>query len=175
MDLTDPTTAALLAADALEKAGVRHALYGGLLLAAYGEPRETRDVGIAVVDAGAKQAAAALEALGVAIAPGFEAVVFGGLNTLDLVRPRSERYRPEALDRAIRAPLRDRHISVLAPEDFVLFKLLSTRDLDLEDVRSVLRRSGRHVDRDLIEREVGRLAVEISDHDVQGRWRKTCA
>lgn len=98
-----------------------------------------------------------------------------GLNTLGPVRPRSERYRPEALDRAIRAPLRNRHISVLAPEDFVLFKLLSTRDLDLEDVRSVLRRSGRHVDRDLIEREVGMLAMEISDHDVSGWWRQTRA
>jgi len=53
VDLTDPTTAAFLAADALEKAGVRHALYGALLLAAYGEPRETGDVDIAVVDAGA--------------------------------------------------------------------------------------------------------------------------
>lgn len=57
----------------------------------------------------------------------------------------------------------------------MLFKLLSTRDLDLEDVRSVLRRSGRHVDRDLVEREVGILAIEISDHDVRGRWRQACA
>ena len=50
MDLNDPTTVALLAADAFEAAGFEYALYGGLLTAAYGEPRETRDADLAVID-----------------------------------------------------------------------------------------------------------------------------
>lgn len=50
VDLTDPTTVALLAPDAFQTAGHRYALNGGRLTAAYGEPRETRDAGLAVVD-----------------------------------------------------------------------------------------------------------------------------
>lgn len=186
MDLTDPTTAALLVAEALEQAGTRHALCGGLLLAAYGEPRETRDVDVAVATARAADAASALRALGVSTAAGFDGVVFGGLevdrltllggdedlglNTLDLVRPRSARYRSIALDRSMRAPLRDRELSVLTPEDFVLFKLLSSRDRDLADADSVLKRGGQRVDLRLIDREVEVLAGEITDHDIAGRW-----
>ena len=44
----DPIALALAIAEALQGRGVPHALYGGLLLAAYGEARETRGVDIAV-------------------------------------------------------------------------------------------------------------------------------
>ena len=184
MDLKDPTTAALLAADALEKAKLRHALYGGLLLAAYGEPRETRDVDLAVVDLGTQAARDALARAGIDAEVSFEETRFGGLlvarlmllggeatlglNTVDLVRPRSARYAEAALGRAVSAPLRDRTVRVLTPEDFVLFKLLSTRDRDLDDAVSVKRR-GEALDEDLIRREVAALAREIPDFDVRRR------
>jgi hypothetical protein len=63
-----------------------------------------------------------------------------GLNTLGLVRPRSARHAEAAMGRSIGAPLRDRNVQVLTPEDFVLFKLLSTRERDLDDAISVVRR-----------------------------------
>lgn len=47
MDLNDPTTVALLTAEALDSAGFEYALYGGLLTAVYGEPRETWDADVA--------------------------------------------------------------------------------------------------------------------------------
>ena len=146
---------------------------------------------MAVVEAGAKEASAALEARGIETQPGFEAVVFGGLevdqltllggdrdvglNTLDLVRPRSARYRSEAAGRSIRAPLRDRQVRVLAPEDFVLFKLLSNRVRDVEDARSVLRRIEDRLDLALVQREVRALAAEIPDHDIRRRWTESSA
>jgi hypothetical protein len=148
-------------------------------------------VDVAVVDAGAGEASAALEALGVRTATGFEGVVFGGLevdrltilggdrdtglNTLDLVRPRSARYRSEAAGRSLRAPLRGREVSVLGPEDFVLFKLLSSRARDVEDARSVIRRNGDRLDRALLEREVARLSIEIPEHDTRARWAEASA
>lgn len=186
MDLTDPTTAALVAVAAAERTGRGYALYGGLLLAAYGEPRETRDVDLAVTSLDATAIRAALEALGVRTGANFEGMPFGGLlldrvnvlgsdddlglNTIDLVRPASDRYANEALDRSIEAPLRDRTVRVLAPEDFVLFKLLSTRDRDLEDAASVLRRSVEQVDRGEIGREVERLAGELPAVEIRDRW-----
>ena len=186
MDLTDPTTAALVAAEAAERTGRGYALYGGLLLAAYGEPRETRDVDLAVTSLDATAIRAALEALGVRTDANFEGLNFGGLvldrvnviggdddlglNTIDLVRPASDRYAGEALDRSIEAPLRDRTVRVLSPEDFVLFKLLSTRDRDLEDAASVLRRNGDRVDREALDGEVERLAGELPAVEIRDRW-----
>ncbi len=188
MDLTDPTATALVAVAAAERTGRGYALYGGLLLAAYGELRETRDVGLAVTSLDAAAIRAALEEMRVPTSPNFEGMTFGGLrldrvnviggdddlglNTIDLVRPASDRYAEEALDRAIEAPLRDRMVRVLSPEDFVLFKLLSTRERDLEDAASVLRRAAGKVDRDFLDREVERLADELPAVEIRVRWNR---
>jgi hypothetical protein len=89
---------------------------------------------------------------------------------LDLVVPRSPRYRAAALDRSVTAPLRGGTIHALSADDFVIFKALATRDRDLDDATSVLRRSGELLDVGLIETEVGLLAAEIPDCDVRARW-----
>lgn len=186
MNLDDPVATALLVAEALERAGGRYALFGGLLLAAYGEPRETHDADIAVVDLSADAVRQALGGAGVEGLVAFDDMTFGGLsigrvtlvggdehvglNVVDLVRPRSARYRSVAMDRAVRVPLRHRMIQALAIEDFVIFKLLATRPRDLDDAASVLHRSADLLDIVLIEREVERLALEIPDWDVRGRW-----
>jgi len=187
VNLNDPVETALLAAEALERAGQPYALFGGLLLAAYGEPRETRDADIAVVDLTADAARQALDASGVHGLVSFENVTFGGLsvgrvallggdahvglNVLDLVRPRSARYRAAAMRRSVRVPLRDRTIQALTADDFVIFKALANRDRDLEDAASVLRRSGDLLDVSLIEGEIEGLSAEISDWDVRARWK----
>lgn len=104
MDLDDPVAVALLAADALEHACLAYALYGGLALAAYGEPRETRDADVAVLEPGTRGLVEALAVAGVSATVAFEDAVFGGLlvgrvtvlgakddtglNTIDLVRAR---------------------------------------------------------------------------------------
>lgn len=188
VDLSDPTSAALVAVEAAERIGAEYALYGGLLLAAYGEPRETRDVDLAVAALGADAMRSSLTELGYSVAPNFEGVVFGGLvvdritllgseddtglNTLDLVRPRSPRLAREALERAPVGPLRNRKIRVLSPEDFVLFKLLSTRDRDLTDARSVIKRSRADIDLDWIEREARSLAAELPGLGIPERLEK---
>jgi hypothetical protein len=186
MDLHDPVATALLVAETLEQANQRYALFGGLLMAAYGEPRETRDADIAVVDLTAETARKILESTGVQCSVAFDGVTFGGLsigrvtligdnehtglNVLDLVRPRGSRYGTAAMDRSVRVPLRKRSIYALTAEDFVIFKALATRERDLDDAASVLRRSHDLLDFDSIEREVTAIATEIPDWDVCGRW-----
>jgi predicted nucleotidyltransferase len=184
----DPVSTALLVAEALERAGCRYALMGGLLMAAYGEPCETRDADIAVVDLTVDRAREILEGAGlevvVAIRDG--GVTFGGLsggrltliggdehlglNVLDIVRTRSARYNAAAMSRSVRVPLRGAAIQALSTEDFVVFKALATRDRDLDDAASVLRRSGEVIDLALIDREVDLLSDEIPDFDVRGHW-----
>ena len=188
MNLDDPTTVALLATEALSRAGIEHALYGGLVLAAYGAARETRDADLAVAGASVADAARSLETGGLHTAVAFERVRFGGLwvsritllggadasglNTLDLVEPCNIEYARRALSRALGSTLRDHPIRLLTPEDFVVFKVLSTRELDLDDARSVLVSLGAEIDRGRIESEIATLERETPDHPISERWRR---
>jgi hypothetical protein len=91
---------------------------------------------------------------------------------VDLVQPASERYASLAISRALAAPLRYREITLLAPEDVVVFKVLSTRERDLEDAVAILHQLRGQLAFEAIEPEIDRLAAEIPKHDVRGRWRR---
>ena len=185
LDLDDPTAIALAIFRALSDRGIEAALYGGLALAAYGEPRETRDADFAVEALAGDVAAKALTSIGVRPVLALDRARFGGLlisritlaegggraglNVVDFIEPRSTRFAAGALERAVIGALRGVPIRVLSPEDFVLFKLLSTRDRDLEDAGTVLRAADLPFDRSFIDAEAVRLAAEIPDHDVVGR------
>jgi hypothetical protein len=184
IDLNDPTALALLASSSLAEAGIEHALYGGLLLASFGEPRETRDADLAVNVPGSVAMREALSARGLVAVTTFEDVRFGGLllsrvtvfgggavglNTVDLVRPASDRYAREVQVRAINVTLREQAIRVVTPEDFVLLKLLSTRERDLDDAASVLRRGGARLDLNQVVHGAGTLAIENPGHPVLAR------
>lgn len=73
------------------------------------------------------------------------------------------------------APSTPSAIRVVTPEDFVLLKLLSTRERDLEDARTVVAALPDVLDRALLDREVALLAAEIPDHDVAGRATRVLA
>ena len=134
MDLDDPIALALAIAEALRAEELPHALYGGLLLAAYGEARETRDVDVAMAHADAASVVGMLGVrLGLRTIPAFDRRVFGGLfvsritlvegdelNTLDIVEPRDAAYATRALGRALESSLRSRPIRVLTTDDFVI-------------------------------------------------------
>ena len=185
LDLDDPTAVALAIFSTFSARRIEAALYGGLALAAYGEARETRDADFAVAGLGGAAAAEALATIGVQPILALDRVCFGGLllsrimlaegggrtglNVLDLVEPRSARFARAALDRAVTGSLRGTAIRVLSPEDFVLFKLLSTRDRDLEDAVTVLRAPDLPLDQSFVDAEAVMLAAEIPDHDVTGR------
>jgi hypothetical protein len=158
LDLADPTAVALAIFRALQASRIEAALYGGLALAAYGEPRETRDADFAVAGVGGPEAIRALAGAGLNPILTFDRVRFGGnlvsrialvegggaggLNVAGLVEPRSSRFARWALQRAVTGSLRGTSIRVLSPEDFILFKVLSTRERDLEDAATVLRSLG---------------------------------
>lgn len=188
LDLADPIAVLLAAADALGNAGFEIAAYGGLALAAYGTPRETKDADLAVVTASGAEAAAALAAAGIESLVAFDRARFGGnrvtrltllpeagaadLNTVDLVEPISPRYARGVLARAYQGMLRDKPLRIVTPEDFVLMKVLSTRDRDLEDAAAVLTTLVDRVDWAFMDDEVEALSSEIDGHDVAERYRR---
>lgn len=186
MDLSDPTTATLLAARAILASGQQGAVYGGLALAVWGEPRETRDADFAVSLADLDGIIGSLAAAGMQPNVSFRSVVFGGnaitrvqilgpgdipgFNVVDFVEPRSPRYAAEVLGRAIEGSVRGERIRIVSPEDFVVLKVLSTRDRDLEDAASVIRKLRDRLDLELIARELDSLRGEIPDHPSESRW-----
>jgi hypothetical protein len=185
LDLDDPTAVALAVFRTFTARRIEAALYGGLALAAYGEPRETRDADFAVVGLSGYVAVEAVATIGVRPSLALDRARFGGLlisritlaggggrtglNVLDLAEPRSARFAAAALERAVTGSLRGIAIRVLSPEDFVLFKLLSTRERDLEDAATLRRAEGLSLDRSFIDAEAERLAAEIPDHDIRTR------
>jgi hypothetical protein len=184
LDLSDPIALLLAAHEALSAAGLVGATYGGLALAAYGVARETRDADLAVAGVTLTQAVDAFLAAGHDVTPVFDGVQFGGnvisrmavigggdLNTVDLVTPRSPRFARAVLDRALTGTLATRPILVVSPEDFVLLKLLSTRDRDLEDAAGVIRALDDQLDRAVVEDELTQLLTEITDHPLALRAR----
>ena len=188
LDLADPIAVLLAAADALGKAGIEVAAFGGLALAAYGTPRETRDADLAVVSGAGADAAAALAAVGIESLVAFDRVRFGGnritrvtlvpavgapdLNTVDLVEPLSPRYARDVLTRSFAGVLRGQPLRIVTPEDFVIMKLLSTRQRDLDDAVAVLAALSSRLDVAFLDGEVASLAVEIADQPVADRYQQ---
>jgi hypothetical protein len=183
IDLDDPIALMLVAAAALERTGAECAAYGGLVLGMYGEPRETRDADFAVMGVDVERARLALSDLGVDVVIAFSNVRFGGcdvsrlslvggsqVNTVDLVTPRSSRFARSVLRRAVTGSLRDREIRATSPEDFVILKVLATRERDLEDAYSVIEAQRARLDEALIRAEINQLIDEIPDHDIRGRF-----
>ena len=175
----------LASAGALERSGVSCAAYGGLALAMYGEPRETRDADFAVAGVDAERACLALAEFGVDVVIDFAKVPLGGcdvsrlslvggsqVNTLDLVTPRSPRFAENVLRRAVTGTLRGQEIRATSAEDFVILKVLATRHRDLEDARSVLATQRARLDHALLRTEIEHLIEEIPDHDIRERFAK---
>jgi len=185
IDLDDPIALMLVAAAALERSGAECAAYGGLALGMYGEPRETRDADFAVTGVDVERARLALADLGVEVVIAFSNIRFGGcdvsrlslvggsqINTVDLVTPRSPRFAGNVFRRAVTGSLRGHEIRATSPEDFVILKVLATRERDLEDARSVIVTQRTRLDQALIRMEIEQLIEEIPDHDIRGRFAR---
>ncbi|HUH00634.1 MAG TPA: hypothetical protein VML75_01490 [Kofleriaceae bacterium] len=131
------------------------------------------------------QVAEALGRTGIATAVAFEGIRFGGnlvsrvtliggdaVNTVDLVESRSPGYAQRAWERSMEGELRGTSLRVLAPEDFVLFKVASTRERDLEDAATVIRNLGTQLDHALVGAEAAALEDELPDAEIAARWTR---
>ena len=78
IDLNDPISVPLATFEALERSQIPTALYGGLALAVYGEPRETKDADLAVAGVEARRAENLLRAAGFDVLLAFDRMQFGG-------------------------------------------------------------------------------------------------
>jgi hypothetical protein len=141
----------------LAEAGIASAVIGGLAVAVWGEPRLTRDADVKV-SLQREQASVLLDLL----SPGYTFLSdkpeqtlrrMGFLFVKDVTGLRLDllladtSFDIQAIQRAHSVDIQpDLTITVCTPEDLVLYKMISTRPRDREDVQGVVRRQGEALD-----------------------------
>ena len=172
--MPDEQTAFLeLLAERLGSLGVPYMLTGSVALTVYAEPRMTRDIDL-VVDLGPGQVDAFVgaftgdcyvdrESVAEAVAQRdmFNVIHGEWILKADFVVRKDEPYRIEELARRRAVPFGRVTLSVVAPEDLLLSKLVwgrSGSEVQLRDVQSLLR-SGVEMDADYVAKWAERLGV----------------
>ena len=141
---------------ALSQAGIESMVIGGLAIALWGEPRLTRDVDLKVLI----QRDRAKELLS-ALPDGYSCLADQPEETLrrvgflfvqdatgvriDLLLAETE-FDLQALGRKQQFSMMEELINVCSPEDLIIYKLVSTRARDHEDVRGIIRRQQNKLD-----------------------------
>ncbi len=152
--MSDPRAVFLAAHDAAAEGPFDVLLYGGMAAALWGEPRYTQDVDLVVflperhaykyMRAAAKHGFAVDEDLAIQQmqVSGWARLPFGAPKSpwhLDLTLGDSP-FDKSAFARRKPVKIFDRQVSVVSPEDLVLYKLVSDREQDRVDVRAVFKR-----------------------------------
>ena len=164
-------------AGALDGYGVRHALAGGMAMAAHGFPRATKDLDFLIAKADSERADRALRAIG--FEPASEARGFVRyLRRPSAALPELTEWadlllasRPIGLSILAQAqadPVRweEMTLPVVAPEGLVLMKLLAhaedpRRLTDLVDVATLLQAFPDRIDPARLREEAGRLGTDV--------------
>jgi hypothetical protein len=151
---------AALAQLALSDAGIDSIVIGGLAVAIWGEPRLTRDVDLKVLlqRDRAEQLVKALPQGFRCLADDPEATLrrVGFLFAQDAAGIRIDflladtAFDVEALSRKRQVEMMADRIAVCTPEDLIVYKMISTRPRDHDDVRGVIRRQQDKLDDDYI-------------------------
>jgi len=160
-------------ADALEQGGIPHAIGGAIALGFYAAPRATVDVDVNVFVSPERELTRALDTLrGAGFTPEddpetlsrqareegqFRGTVSG--MRVDVFVPAIP-YYAELEGRRRRVVLLGRSLSILAPHDLVVLKMMFFRRKDLADVEAVLRDQGPAFDREWVRRKLTELAGE---------------
>jgi hypothetical protein len=183
MKRMDAAEVARLLADALERAGIPHAIGGAISLGYWAEPRGTHDVDINLF-LEPDQSGPALDALveagldidrNEAIASGRERGDARGFlqgmrvdiffNSIPLHGAAAKRLRF--------VPLRGRPIAILSPEDLSVLKLLFNRPKDWLDVEKILATQGPQLDRTYVRHW---LVDAVGEEDQRvARWDALCS
>ena len=169
-------------AHALNKAGVRYMVIGGVANAVWGRPRATTDIDI-VIGIGAGQTPKILKALGKQIArkpddpqdfvhatgifpfdhrSGVRVeIIFGTLP-----------FAIEGIERAVEIHVCGVPVRFCTPEDLFLHKIASDRERDRTDVEGIVRLRKASLDREYLEPRVRELAFILEKPEIEARYRK---
>lgn len=167
----------------LRQAGILSAVIGGIAVAVWGEPQVTRDVHIKVLlerDAAQRL----LEAIGRDYVPlqadPLTALTHTGVlfvqdaqgTRLNLLLS-DVSFDVETIQRAKTVALQAGLVAVVcSPEDLIIYKLISTRQRDLDDAQSVARRQGDALDDEYVFTWLRRFEQALDDSTLVATYRR---
>ena len=173
---------AALAQRALSDTGIDSMVIGGLAVAIWGEPRVTRDVDLKVL-LGRDRAEELLKAL----PNGFRCLAdqpeeslrrVGFLFVQDAAGIRVDfllaetGFDAEALGRKRLIEMTAETIAVCTPEDLIIYKMISTRSRDHDDVLGVIRRQQDKLDDDYITSWLSQFEQALDDSTLVAAYRQ---
>ncbi len=80
-------------------------------------------------------------------------------------------FEREAIDRAVAVDIGNVRVRVCTAEDLILMKIVSDRERDLTDARSIAQRRFQQLDREYLEPRIRELALLLERPDIEARWR----
>ncbi|HWN99019.1 MAG TPA: nucleotidyltransferase [Blastocatellia bacterium] len=173
---------AALAQLALSNAGIDSIVIGGLAVAIWGEPRLTRDVDLKVLlrRDQAEQLVKALPRGFRCLADQPEATLrrIGFLFVQDTAGIRVDflmadtGFDVEAVSRKRKVEMIAERIAVCTPEDLIVYKMVSTRPRDHDDVRGVIRRQQDRLDDDYVTSWLRQFEQALDDSTLVSSYRR---
>ncbi len=167
---------------ALSEGGIDSIVIGGLAVAIWGEPRLTRDVDVKVLleRARAEQLVKALPQGFRCLADNPEATLrrVGFLFAQDASGIRIDflladtAFDVEALSRKHQVEMMAERIEVCTPEDLIVYKMISTRPRDHEDVLGVIRRQQDRLDDEYITSWLRQFEQALDDSTLVSSYRE---
>lgn len=181
--LRNPLEAAAQLQGLLQAAGIESIVIGGLAAAIWGEPRATRDADLKVLLTREETArlldclppdryemssdsSEMLERLG------FLFIRETGGARLDILLAENA-FDVEAVRRSRRVEvLPDLTLTVCAPEDLIIYKMISTRARDHADVPGIFRRQRKTLDHDYVEGWLSQFELALDDSTLVRSYRR---
>ena len=173
-----------LAQTRLDESGIRNVLIGGLAVAAWGRPRLTDDVDLKI-DATRRDLHKLIDLLQPEFQPVDQAIEHAqSIGVLFLEGPGGVRldllladlgFDEQAFNRArVTELVPGVRARLCSPEDLILYKMITTRERDREDVRSVIVGQGEDLDRDYVEHWLALFEQALDDSTLIEAFRHLC-
>lgn len=166
---------------ALDRANIGYMIIGGLAVAVWGNARATMDVDVAI-STSRDDISSVLTALGGQIKdmpP--DAAAFASDTGILPFRHRlgvlvdlgfgDHPYVLRAIERAVVIELHGVGVKFCSAEDLILHKLIADRDRDRDDIKGIIKRQGRKLDRAYLDALVHELAEATSRSDLEEQYR----
>ncbi len=171
-----------IAQSKLDESGIRSAVIGGLAVAAWGRPRLTDDVDLKV-DVTRDKVIQLVDLMSPEFQPVENALEHArSIGVLFLDGPNNVRldllladlgFDGQALDRAVEKEILPGFSARLCTaEDLILYKLITTRPRDREDVRSVVLEQKDELDTQYVEHWLGLFEQALDDSTLVATFRK---
>lgn len=165
---------------ALDRRSIDHAVIGGIANFVWGEVRGTRDLDFSVDLSGreAVELADLARELGEPAIPNavdfaersrvFPVRLPGGI-VVDFILATLP-FELEAIKRARKINFEGIQMRIVAPEDFIIYKAISSRSQDYRDIVGVLRRQD-DLNIDKLDRDIQSWSAELEDPTIIDRWQ----